>query len=70
MRKFFFQSSYILKEVKSIHLANLHSLCEQVARSSTPSAKTKVESIKAFFPKRKCYIPTIPKEWNQKNVFF
>ena len=25
---FFFQSSYLLKEVKSIHLTNLHSLCE------------------------------------------
>ena len=32
--------------------------------------KTKVESIEAFFPKRKSYIPTFPNEWNQKNVFF
>ena len=65
---FFFQSSYFLKEVKSIHLTNLHSLCEQVARSSTPSAKQKLNQLKLFFQKR--YIPTIPKEWNQKNVGF
>ena len=32
MRKCFFQSCYLLKEVKSIHLTNLHSVCEQVAR--------------------------------------
>ena len=32
-------SSYIVKEVRSIHLTNLHSLCEQVGRSSIPSAK-------------------------------
>ena len=31
-----------MKEVRSIHLTNLHSICEQVARSSTPSAKVKV----------------------------
>ena len=29
-RVLFLQSSYILKEVKSINLKNLHSLCEQV----------------------------------------
>ena len=45
---FFFQSSYILKEVKSIHLTNLHNLCEQVARSSTP-AKQKLNQLKLFF---------------------
>ena len=28
MRKCFFQSSYLLKEAKSIHLTNLHSVCE------------------------------------------
>ena len=30
---FFFQASYIVKEVRCIHLTNLYSLCEQVARS-------------------------------------
>ena len=71
MRKsFLFQSSYIVKEVRSIHLTNLHSLCEQVARSSTPSAKQKLNQLKLFFPKRKSYIPTISKEWNHKNVVF
>ena len=42
MRKcfFLFQASYIVKEVRCIHLTNLHSLhSEQVARSSTPSTK-------------------------------
>ena len=67
---FFFHSSYIVKEVRSIHLTNLHSLWGQVARSSTPSAKQKLNQLKLFFPKRKSYIPTIPKEWNQKNVVF
>ena len=28
------------------------------------------ELIKAFFPKRKSHIHTIPQEWNQKNVGF
>ena len=28
----FFQASYIVKEVRCIHLTNLYSLCEQVAR--------------------------------------
>ena len=59
-----------MKEVRCIHLTNLHSLCEQVGRSSTPSTKQKLNQLKLFFPKRKSYIPTIPKEWNQKNVFF
>ena len=67
---FLFQASYIVKEVRCIHLTNLHSLCEQVGRSSTPSTKQKLNQLKLFFPKRKSYIPTIPKEWNQKNVFF
>ena len=54
MRKcFFFQSSYIVKEVRSIHLTNLHSLCEQVARSSTLSAKQKLNQLKLFFQKGK-----------------
>ena len=37
---FFFQSSYFLKEVKSIHLTNLHCVCEQVARSTTAAKQT------------------------------
>ena len=46
-RVLFLQSSYILKEVKSINLTNLHSLCEQVnfeqvPTSSTSSAKEKL----------------------------
>ena len=40
--KVFFQSSYLLKEVKSIHLTNLHSVYEYVARSTTPAAKQKL----------------------------
>ena len=50
MRKcFFFQASYIVKEVRCIHLTNLYSLCEQVARSSTPSTKQKLNQLKLFF---------------------
>ena len=67
---FFFQASYIVIEVRCIHLTNLYSLCEQVARSSTPSTKQKLNQLKLFFPKRKSYIPTFPNEWNQKNVVF
>ena len=70
MRKCFFQASYIVKEVRCIHLTNLYSLCEQVARSSTPSTKEKLNQLKLFFPKRKSYIPTFSNEWNQKNVVF
>ena len=58
-----------MKEVRAIHLTNLHSICEQVARSSTPSAKQKLNQLKLFSKKEKLY-PTILKEWNQKNVFF
>ena len=50
---FCFQSSYIVKEVRSIHLTNLHSICEQVARSSTPSAKQKLNQLKLFFQEGK-----------------
>ena len=49
---FFFQLSYLLKEVKPIHLTNLDSVCEQVARSTT-AAKQKLELIKLFFQKGK-----------------
>ena len=42
-----------MKEDRSIHLTNLHSLREQVARSSTPSAKQKLNQLKLFFQKGK-----------------
>ena len=51
----FFQSCYIPKEGKSIHLTNFHSLCEQVARSSTPSAEQKLNQLKFFSKKEKLY---------------
>ena len=55
MRKcFFFQASYIVKEVPCIHLTNLHSLCEQVATSSTPT-KQKLNQLKLFSKKEKLY---------------
>ena len=58
MRKcFFFQASYIVKEVRCIHLTNLYSLCEQVARSSTPSTKQKLNQLKLFFPKKEKLYP-------------
>ena len=60
MRVLFLQSSYILKEVKSINLINLHSLCEQVnfeqvPTSSTSSAKEKLNKLKLFSKKKKLY---------------
>ena len=58
---FFFQSSYIVKEIRSIHFTNLHSLCEQVARSSTPSAKQKLSQLKLFFQKGKAISPQFQK---------
>ena len=58
MRKsIFFQASYIVKEVRCIHLTNLYSLCEQVARSSTPSTKQKLNQLKLFFQKGKVISP-------------
>ena len=60
---FFFQSCYIQKEVKSIHLTNLHSLCEQVARSSTPSAKQKLNQLKLFSKKEKLYPHNSKRMW-------
>ena len=59
-RVLFIQSSYILKEVKSINLTNLHSLCEQVnfeqvPTSSTSSAKEKLNKLKLFSKKKKLY---------------
>ena len=71
MRKcFFFQASYIVKEVRRIHLTNLYSVCDQVARSSTPSTKQKSNQLKLFFQKRKSYIPTFPNEWNSEECVF
>ena len=71
MRKcFFFQSCYILKEVKSIHLTNLHSLCEQVARSSTPSAKQKLNQLKLFFQKGNVISPQFQKNGIRRMWFF
>ena len=67
---FFFQASYIVKEVRCIHLTNLYSLCEQVARSLTPSTKQKLNQLQLFFPKGKVISPQFQKEWNQKNVVF
>ena len=46
---------YIVKEVRCIHLTNLYSLCEQVARSSTPSTKQKLNQLKLFSKKEKLY---------------
>ena len=70
MRKCFFQSCYILKEVKSIYLTNLHSLCEQVARSSTPSAKQKLNQLKLFFQKGKVISPQFQKNGIRRMWFF
>ena len=68
MRKcFFFQASYIVKEVRCIHLTNLYSLCEQVARSSTPSTKQKLNQLKLFFQKGKVISPPPPPPQFQKN---
>ena len=69
MRKcFLFQASYIVEEVRCIHLTNLHSLCEQVARSSTPS--TKVESIEAFFSKKEKLYPHNSKRMDSEECGF
>ena len=71
MRKcFFFQSYYILKEVKSIHLTNLHSLCEQVARSSTPSAKQKFNQLNLFFSKKEKLYPHNSKRMESEECGF
>ena len=56
MRKCFFPKHlYIVKEVGCIHLTNLYSLCEQVARSSTPSTKQKLNQLKFSTKKEKLY---------------
>ena len=60
-----------MKEVRCIHLINLYSLCEQVARSSTPSTKQKVESIEAFFSKKgKVISPQFQKNGIRRMWFF
>ena len=72
MRKCFFVSGILYCERSQVYTFDqfTYSLCEQVGRSSTPSTKQKLNQLKLFFPKRKSYIPAIPKEWNEKNVFF
>ena len=70
MRKcVFFQSSYIVKEVRSIHLSNLYSICEQVARSSTSSAKQKLNQLKIFYQKGKV-IPHNSKRMESEECVF
>ena len=59
-----------MKEVRSIHLTNLHSLCEQVARSSTPSAKQKLNQLKLFFQKGKVISPHFQKNGIRRMCFF
>ena len=59
-----------MKEVRCIHLTNLHSLCEQVGRSSTPSTKQKLNQLKLFFPKRKSKTPQFQKNGIRRMCFF
>ena len=71
MRKcFFFQASYIMKEVRCIHLTNLYSLCEQVARPSTPSTKQKLNQLKLFFQKGKVISPHFQMNGIRRMWFF
>ena len=71
MRKcFFFQASYIGKEVRCIHLTNLHSLCEQVATLSTPSTKQKLNQLKLSFQKGKVISPQFQKNGIRRMWFF
>ena len=67
---FFFQTSYIMKEVRCIHLTNLYSLCEQVARSSTPSTKQKLNQLKLFYQKGKVISPQFQKNGIRRMWFF
>ena len=66
----FFQASYIVKEVRYIHLTNLYSLCKQVARSSTPSTKQKLNQLKLFFQKGKVISPQFQKNGIRRMWFF
>ena len=59
-----------MKEVRSIHLTNLHSICEQVARSSTPSAKQKLNQLKLFFQKGKVIPHNSKRMESEERVFF
>ena len=66
----FFQASYIVKEVRCIHLTNLYSLCEQEARSSTPSTKQKLNQLKLFSQKGKVISPQFQKNGIRRMWFF
>ena len=66
---FYFQSCYILKEVKCINLTNLHSLCEQVARSSFP-VKQKLNQLQLFFRKGKVISQQFQKNGARRMWFF
>ena len=59
-----------MKEVRCIHLTNLYSLCEQVARSSTPSTKQKLNQLKLFFQKGKVISPQFQKNGIRRMWFF
>ena len=69
MRKCFFSVILCCEEVRSIHLTNLHSLCEQVARSSTPSAKQKLNQLKLFFQKEKAISHNFKRMESEECVF-
>ena len=58
-----------MKEVLCIHLTNLHSLCEQVARSSTPT-KQKLNQLKLVFQKGKVISPQFQKNGIRRMWFF
>ena len=59
-----------MKEVRCIHLTNLYCLCEQVARSSTPSTKQKLNQLKLFFQKGKIISPHFKKNGIRRMWFF
>ena len=67
---FFFQASYIVKEVRCIHLTNLYSVCEQVARSSTPSTKNKSWINWSFFSKMEKLYPHNSKRMESEECGF
>ena len=47
------KTCFFLKEVQSIHLTNLHNVCEYVARSTSSAAKQKLNQLKFFSQKGK-----------------
>ena len=59
-----------MKEVRCIHLTNLHSLCEQVGRSSTPSTKQKLNQLEAFFSKKEKLYPHNSKRMESEECVF